>query len=177
MTLLLSFLIVLWVVWRLSSWQAGFNARVNINNGFYRCSSFRARDTAMDQDVSNTEGVPGNPQWVDTGSGNLGLASTLESRMVSLSHMEAEVRNPTFDWAANPFGIPSGVNTTFGGPAQVVVGQYINLTIFPSFAGDATAFWWSPSFLVLNASMDMEITRLEPVAFDGRSDGNYETPF
>lgn len=156
----------------MANYQAGFNAKGRINTAVYTFATYRARDTAQDQNVSNTEGIPGNPSFPAGVNGT--IATNNDSRITSQSHMEADVTNATFDTLANPFGAPTGPNTPIGG-AVVKSGQYIALRIYP--AGIGSVSWWSPSFMVLTNSQDGDVKALQPVSFSGMSDGWYQTPY
>lgn len=157
----------------MANYQAGFNAKGRINGGVYTLQTYRCRDTASDQDVSNTEGVPGNPA-VPGGAGGT-IAPDAESRITGLQHLEAEVKNATFDTLANPFTTPGGANTVLITPSVINVSQFISLRIFPP--GTTGVSWFSPSFLVLEASQEGDIRAIQPVTFSGKSDGWYQTPY
>lgn len=96
--------------------------------------------------------------------------------MAGLTHMEAEVRNATFATDLNPFAIPVGPPyNVFSAGSRVNASNFIGLRIFVNGVGGVS--WNSPSFLVLDVSQDMDIQRLQPVSFTGRSDGFYSTPY
>lgn len=158
----------------MANWVAGWNAKVRINGGVYAAASYRARDTATDQDVSNTEGIVGNRVIASAAGANGVIVPYAESRMSGLQHMEAEVRQATFDLAANPFVDAPELPNVFSTGIGVSTGNFISLYIYVGFVGSVA--WFSPSFLVLEASMDMDIQRLQPVSFNGKSDGYYEVP-
>ncbi len=157
----------------MASYQAGFNVKGRINGGVFTLARYACKDLATDQDVSNSEGNPGNPAI--PGGANGTIEPSAESRIVGLQHMEADVHNACFDAIANPFGTPGGSNTAFTTPSKMNVSQFINLQIFP--AGIAGVSWWSPSFLVLSSSQDGDVKALQPVSFSGKSDGWYQTPY
>lgn len=159
----------------MASFQAGFNAKGRINGGIYAMASYRCRDTATDQDVSNTEGIVGNQSIASAVGAGGQIIPWTESRMSGLQHMEAEVRNATFDAQANPFVTPPALPNFFSIGPGVNVGNFIFLVIWVNGVGGLE--WFSPSFLVLEASQDMDIQRLQPVTFTGRSDGWYQTPY
>ena len=153
-------------------YQAGFNAKVRINGLVYVAATYRARDLANDAEVSNTEGIPGNPA-ADGGVLNI-IVPQAESRITALQHMEAEVRNATFDLLRNPFAVPPGPNVSLTG-AGIKPGNYIYLQIFP--AGITSVSWLSPSFMILESSQDGDVKMLQPVSFSGKSDGFYHAPW
>lgn len=152
-----------------AAYVAGFNAKVRINGAVFVAQSYRCRDLVDDLDVSNTEGVPGNP------NGGVQGPST-ESRFSGLQHMEAQVRNATYDANANFFAVYSSNQPTVG--ATVKSGMYIALKIYPGSVNGAPTgnSWNAPSFLVTETDMEMNIHGLQPVSFSGKSDGFYNPP-
>jgi hypothetical protein len=142
----------------MASFQAGFNAKGRVNNVAYAFASYTARDANPEQDVTNTEGIPGNPNL----PGNTSVDG--QSVVPAIHHMEANVRNPCFDVLANPFAQPVGIQA----------GTFIALRIYVNGVGGVS--WNAPSFYVNSADMNGEVRGLQPVAFAGVSDGFYSVP-
>lgn len=142
----------------MASFTAGFHSKVRIDSSVYTAQRWNVRDTTPDGDVTNTEGVNGNPSAVSTTEG-------FAAAIPLVSKAEATVTNATFDALESPWAAPRSVTS----------GLYlINLSIF---LNELTGlFWFFPSFLVTESSQDADVQGLMPITFRGRSDGFYSTP-
>lgn len=151
----------------MSTWLAGFNAKGTVNGAAYNFQTYRVRGVAQVHNISNTEGLPGNPA-IDTvpqtgfsgGTGLEDLVTCFESNLPGLIHMEAMVRQATFNLSANPFAAPIDLG----------IGFYYNIAIFYVAAGPA---WECASFLTNDVDTDGDVRGLQPVSFSGISDGEF----
>lgn len=145
----------------MASYMAGFQAKGRVNSAIYAFASYVCSDDNPAQDVSNTEGIPGNPAGA-TVTPAIGAAFT--SYIQGLDTLSATVRNATFDVLSNPFAAPFAIQAN----------AYIALVIFVN--GAAGVSWTAPSFYVEKAEINQDVRTLQPVSFSGRSDGSYTVP-
>lgn len=142
----------------MAQFQAGFNTRIRVNASAYVAQTYSLSDENPEQDVTNTEGIPGNPDLPE----NVGEAAA--SYIGGINRMRGTVTNATFDLLGNPFTAPESIQAS----------AYISLAIHPNLAANIP--WSSPSFYINNASMNGDVRTLQPVSFSGVGDGFYSLP-
>lgn len=142
----------------MANYQAGFQAKIRVNSTAYAGATYQLSDECPEQDVSNTEGIPGNP----LAAANIAIGNT--AVIGGLKRFMATIRNATFDVLSNPFAAPFAIASS----------TYIALLVFLN--GAAGVKWSAPSFYVNRSSSDGDVKGLQPVAFGGIGDGAYSVP-
>lgn len=162
--LLIALVVVLGLIWHLpADWLAGFNAKSTVDASPYNFATYRVRAARNQLDVSNSEGLAGNGTITAAQLGDVaGVVdgAVFESRIPGLGHLEATIRQATFDAANNPFG----------SPWNIADGFYYAVVVFYATAGPN---WESASLLVNDVDTDGDVRGLQPVSFSGMSDGEY----
>lgn len=141
----------------MANYQAGFQAKIRVNSTAYAGASYRIADECQEQDVSNTEGIAGNPAAPSNTVGYSGYIG-------GLRRFTADIRNATFDVLSNPFLAPF----------SLAASSYIALRVFLN--GSSGVSWQSNSFFVNRIGTDGEIRGLQPISFSGLGDGFYSVP-
>lgn len=141
----------------MANFQAGFMAKIRINSVAYATATYQISDDCPEQDVSNTEGIAGNPLIPSNVPGFSGFIG-------GLRRFSATIRGATFDVLSNPFTAPFSVFSS----------TYIALRVFLN--GAAGVSWQSPSFFVNRSSQDQDVRALQPISISGVGDGSYSVP-
>jgi hypothetical protein len=136
--------------------RAGWEARVKINTIFYAVKRWRVESAASDQDVSNSEGVPGNAS--SPALPQPGYSSSLGG----LSKGTFTLTSATFDDEDNPFAAPLLLNE----------GDWAEIEIFP--AGAAGPRHYLANALITRLTNEGEVDGLSPVTIEGVTDGAYQ---
>jgi len=145
-------------------WFAGFNVDVDIVKGStttaFTVQRVMVRDAVPPQNVSNSEGVPGNPA---AGANNAAFQAMIGGE----SGATIELTQPTFNDTLNPYATP----------LSLVPGDWIGLLVWPAGRGvtgsDDLAFG---SVLITEIELNADVTALEPLTIRGVSDGPYNAP-
>ena len=141
----------------MANYQAGFQAKVRVNATAYAGATYQISDETPEQDVSNTEGIAGNPLNAVIAIGNTAV-------IAGLKRYTATIRNATFDVLSNPFTAPF----------LLASGTYIALRVFLN--GAAGVSWNCASFFVNRTGSDGDVKALQPISFSGIGDGAYSVP-
>lgn len=150
----------------MAEFLAGFNAKATIDSAAYAFATYRVRAVGQHHDVSNTEGLAGNSGIPAAQLGDVSGASgaaVFQSNLPGQLHLEATVRQATFDLANNPFAAPIVLD----------VGFFYEIAILYVTAGPA---WEADSFLINDLSGEGDVKGLQPVSFSGVSDGKFFLP-
>ena len=140
----------------MANYQAGFQAKLSINNYPFAVQRYAFRDTAPRQDVSNTEGFAGNPAAIAA----IGYSAVIGG----LRQGEGNFTGATFDALSNPFLPP------FSLQSQI----YVAIRLWTNTRGGVS--WQSPSFYVENTSSDGDVRNLQPFNFSGVTDSFSQNP-
>ena len=151
----------------MASYQAGFQAKARLGPSgtnpttAYAIARYTIADECQEQDVSNTEGIGGNPSVLSNTPG-------FGSYIGGLRRFTANLVNATYDALANPFAAPLSLASNI----------YIAVRVF---LGGAPAplgvSWLSTSFFINRISMDGDVRGLQPITVAGIGDGTYTDPF
>lgn len=147
--------------------QAGFNSKLRIQGSVYTGQRWNVQETTPDLDVTNTEGIGGNPAITTGGNGVAasGQPFAFEAAIPGVSIARASVTNATFDVLEQPWSSPRAVQS----------GAWLQQ--FNIFLNRLTGVFWNfPYFLVTETSQDTDVKGLMPITFRGRSDGPYNLP-
>lgn len=148
----------------MANFMAGFQAKSTIDGTPYAFATYRIRASGMRHNVSNTEGLAGNSALGNAPQlgavANFTGVPCFESVLPGLDHLEATVRQATFDMANNPFLAPILLD----------IGFYYELIVFYAASGPN---WAVDSFLVNEIDSDGDVNGLQPVSFSGSSDGGF----
>jgi len=144
------------------SYWAGYNLKVDLNGVPYAVGRVVVRDSAPAQDVSNTEGLPGNPTPPAGFVANPAFSSALGGQ----AQATVELVQPTFDNAADPFGAP----------LAAAPGSFVPCIIYLTSRGPATPQWNFANLLITEGELNHDVKALEPLTLRGVSDGAYTRP-
>jgi len=139
---------------------AGYNLKVDLATTPYAVQRVVVRDAAPAQDVSNTEGQPGNSA--------AGLTSNpaFSSALGGQSQATVELTKPTFDDAADPYAAP----------LSAVPGTWVACVIYLNGRGAPSKKFTFSSLLITEVEMNGDVKTLEPLTLRAVSDGPYTRP-
>lgn len=136
--------------------KAGHQARIRFDDSDYAVKSWQIESETTPLDCSNTEGRPGNSAAANQSA--YGFAATL----AGLRRARMRFTNATYDDAF-----------PFGGPTAFTEGDYVNeIQIFPD-RDNSSDYHGFASMMVTKVTMEGEVDGLQPVTFEGVSDGQY----
>lgn len=135
---------------------AGFAARIQLNGANnFSGASWSIQQRAQGVDVSNIEGVPGNPTATGTPAKSSKIASVID--------VTVRVTNASFNTSEN----------YWLAPFSLAVGIYVAVRIFP-LKGDKS--WYFPSALVTGCNYSGQVRGAQPVEFEFEGDGVWNDP-
>lgn len=121
----------------------GYNARVKVNDVFYRVKRWEVDDTATDLEVGDSED------------------GVYEVHEPGRSVARLTLENATFDPLANPFAAPYGLKG----------GSTVKVEIFPADVGNPSHLF--PQVLIPSGKHAGDIAALQPVTITGITSGPY----
>ena len=139
----------------MSIWWAGQAVKVNCNNVALAVKRVSIRGTVMDLDVTNTEGVGGNPLAV--------VAAGFAGRIGGIAELEVRLELPTFDSQNNPFQAP----------LSITLGAYVILRVWKNLR---TGVSYQTTGLVCEVDDESEVRGLQVPSFTVRSDSLFQLP-
>ena len=139
----------------------GFESKVDITVGSqtvpYNAKSWTVDYSTPPNDVSGTEGIPGNAAG--------GIAIGKQARLGGLDGGKITINSVTFDPTANEFG----------NPLTLHVSEFIKVEIYPAGRGQPGHEF--QSVLITRLSQQMtDVNGLTPLTIEGETDGNFTTP-
>ena len=133
--------------------RAGWENRVKVNGIAYRTKRTTIEDSAADLEVTDSEGVPGNPLATE--------APGFYAAVPGISKGTFSLQSATFDDDDNPFSAP----------LSLAAGNYISVEAYPAgLTGVAHVY---ENCLITKIRHEMDVDGLSPVTIEGVTDGSY----
>jgi hypothetical protein len=133
--------------------RRGADVKVTINGVAYAVQRVRVGDRSPALNVSNSEGMPGNPTYDVVGG--------FVTKTPDLREGTLELVSATFDEDNNPFASPLSLTS----------GNWYAVDVFPAGLSGPTAQFGN--LLLEDVSHDFNIPGLQPVTLRFQSDGRY----
>lgn len=141
-----------------ATFLSGEDCRCDLNQTAYHIRKFRIEYDRARLDVSNSEGVPGNADAPADADPAPGFGAALRGLRIA----NVTIEEATFDVDQNVF------DST---PVNLGEDDYVEIKIYPN--GREGDFHYFPSVQVEKVTHEGEVGQLQPVSFNGGSDGYF----
>jgi hypothetical protein len=132
--------------------------KVTIKGVLFSVQEFTFDDVCPLDDVSNTNGVTGNPAY--------GPSPGFASKLPDIKNGRVSLRMATFDDAENPFA---------AGGLNIGAGSFVPILAYP--AGLTGVKWTMSNVAIAQMSNSGHVPGVQPISLQGETDGLYLTPF